>query len=129
MKKNLLTIGFLVLFIGLSKAQVLTYVDSGAKLYVGSSALVCSGGDFQLNSTNSATVENKGNITIVGKYLKGGAVNAATDGKGVVSSVSVTIYDSLEMMYGDVNQDVELNSKTGYFKYKREKAEILANFI
>ena len=56
-------------------------------------------------------------------------INAATDGKGVVSSVSVTIYDSLEMMYGDVNQDVELNSKTGYFKYKREKAEILANFI
>ena len=63
MKKNLLTIGFLVLFVGLSKAQVLTYVDSGAKLYVGSSALVYSGGDFQLNSANSATVENKGNIT------------------------------------------------------------------
>lgn len=56
-------------------------------------------------------------------------INAATDGKGVVSSVTVTIYESLEMMYGDVNQDVELNSKTGYFKYKREKAEILANFI
>ena len=85
MKKNLLTIGFLVLFVGLSKAQVLTYVDSGAKLYVGSSALVYSGGDFQLNSTNSATVENKGNITIVGKYLKGGAVNAATDGKEFVN--------------------------------------------
>ena len=85
MKKNLLTIGFLVLFVGLSKAQVLTYVDGGAKLYVGSSALVYSGGDFQLNSTNSATVENKGNITIVGKYLKGGAVNAATDGKEFVN--------------------------------------------
>ena len=73
------------MFVGLSKAQVLTYVDSGAKLYVGSSALVYSGGDFQLNSTNSATVENKGNITIVGKYLKGGAVNAATDGKEFVN--------------------------------------------
>jgi len=56
-------------------------------------------------------------------------INATTDGKGVVSSVNVTIYDSLEMMYGDINQDVELNSKSGYFKFKREKAEILANFI
>ena len=85
MKKNLLTIGFLVLFVGLSKAQVLTYVDSGAKLYVGSSALVYSGGDFQLNSANSATVENKGNITIVGDYLKGSTAGTAVDGKEFVN--------------------------------------------
>ena len=85
MKKNLLTIGFLVLLIGVSKAQVLTYVGDNAKLYVGSSALLYSGGDLQLDSNVDKTVENKGNITIVGNYLRGVVPSAAADGKEFVN--------------------------------------------
>ena len=48
--------------------------------------------------------------------------------KRMVSSVTVTIYESLEMMYGDVNQDVELNSKTGYFKHKRKPRYLPISF-
>lgn len=109
MKKNLLTIGFLVLFVGLSKAQVLTYVGSGAKLYVGSSALVYSGGDFQLNSINDATVENKGNITIVGNYLKGSTANAAVDGKEFVNVyTSTNDYGQVKILGGGALTDARM---------------------
>lgn len=56
-------------------------------------------------------------------------INAATNGKGVVNNVTVTIYESLEFMCGDLCNEVLLHSKSGYFKSKREKPEILANFI
>lgn len=50
MKNKLPKIGLLVLFFGISNAQVLTYVGSETKLYVKSGTLFYSGGDFQLNS-------------------------------------------------------------------------------
>ena len=56
-------------------------------------------------------------------------INATTNGKGMISTVHVTIYDSSEFMYGDHCNDMKLNSTTGYFKFRREKAEILANFF
>ena len=56
-------------------------------------------------------------------------INATTNGKGMISTVHVTIYDSSEFMYGDLCNDIKLNSTTGYFKFRREKAEILANFF
>lgn len=56
-------------------------------------------------------------------------INAMTDGKGLVNSISVTIYVSLEFMCADLCNELELHSKGGYFRYRREKAEILANFI
>lgn len=56
-------------------------------------------------------------------------MNVMTGGNGLVNSVSVTIYDSLELMGGDLCNDLELHAKTGYFKYKREKPEVLSSFM
>lgn len=85
MKKKLLTIGFLALSLGVFNSQILTYVDNNAKLFVGSGALLYSGGNFQLNSSVDKSVENKGNITIVGDYLKGSTAGTAVDGKEFVN--------------------------------------------
>ena len=63
----------------------MTYVDNNAKLFVGSGALLYSGGNFQLNSSVDKSVENKGNITIVGDYLKGSTAGTAVDGKEFVN--------------------------------------------
>lgn len=84
-KKKLLTIGFLALSLGVFNSQILTYVDNNAKLFVGSGALLYSGGNFQLNSSVDKSVENKGNITIVGDYLKGSTAGTAVDGKEFVN--------------------------------------------
>lgn len=84
MKKRFLSIGFLVLTFSLN-AQTLTYVDEGAKFYVSSGALVYSGGDWELNANTAATVENRGNIMIVGNYKKGTRTNAASDGNEFVN--------------------------------------------
>lgn len=91
MIKNLLNVGLLVLSFGMFNAQqVLTYVGSNAKLYVGSSTLFYSGGNFQLDSNIEKSVENKGNIAIVGDYLKGTVTNAAADGKEFVNVYTST---------------------------------------
>lgn len=52
-------------------------------------------------------------------------MNASTDANGNVHSVMVTIYESLEFMYGDLCHDMELQARTGFFKYKRDKADML----
>ncbi|MEN2436064.1 T9SS type A sorting domain-containing protein [Weeksellaceae bacterium A-14] len=80
MKKNLLTLGMLAYALS-ANAQVLTYVGDGAKMFVSSGALVYSGGDWEVNSATAKTVENKGNIIIVGDYKKGTVTNAASDGQ------------------------------------------------
>jgi len=46
-----------------------------------------------------------------------------------VNSILVTIYDSLEQMYGDLCLDLELHSKSGFLKYKKDKSDVLMNFI
>ena len=56
-------------------------------------------------------------------------MNAKTDIEGKVNSIIVTIYDSLEQMYGDLCLDLELHSKGGFLKYKKDKADVLMNFI
>lgn len=85
MKKNLLTVGLLVINISIS-AQDLTYVGNSCKFYVETGALVFSGGNWLLDSNTEKTVENKGNIIIVGDYKKGSTTtNAASDGKEFVN--------------------------------------------
>ena len=37
--------------------------------------------------------------------------------------------DSLEQMYGDLCLDLELHSKSGFLKYKKDKSDVLMNFI
>lgn len=56
-------------------------------------------------------------------------MNAKTNADGKVNTVLVTIYDSLEQMYGDLCLDLELHSKGGTFKYKRDKDDLLMNFL
>lgn len=56
-------------------------------------------------------------------------MNSKTDADGKVSTILVTIYDSLEQMYGDLCLDLELHSKGGTFKYRKSKDDILLNFL
>ena len=56
-------------------------------------------------------------------------MNAKTDTEGNVNSILVTIYDSLEQMYGYLCLDLELHSKSGFLKYKKDKSDVLMNFI
>ena len=56
-------------------------------------------------------------------------MNAKTDTEGNVNSILVTIYDSLEQMYGDLCLDLELHSKSVFLKYKKDKSDVLMNFI
>lgn len=57
-------------------------------------------------------------------------VNVQTDGSGKVSLVAVTVYDSLELMCGDICLDLRLHSERGgYFKYKTEKEDVLIDFL
>jgi hypothetical protein len=55
--------------------------------------------------------------------------NVMTDGNGLINQVAVTVYESMEFMAGDLCNDLELHSKTGYFKYRRPKYDILKYFI
>ena len=56
-------------------------------------------------------------------------MNAKTDAEGKVNSILVTIYDSLEQMYGELCLDLDLHTKSGTFKYKKNKDDILMNFL
>lgn len=56
-------------------------------------------------------------------------VNAATDERGMVSRIKVTIYESLEYMSADVCLDLELHGRVGFFKYVKPKEEVLLDFI
>ena len=52
-----------------------------------------------------------------------------TDADGRVSCVFATIYDSLDLMYGDLCLDLKLHSKSGTLKYRRNKEDLLMDFI
>lgn len=56
-------------------------------------------------------------------------MNAKTDTNGKVSSIIATVYDSLEQMYGDLCLDLNLHAKSGTFKYKKNKDDILMDFL
>ena len=56
-------------------------------------------------------------------------MNVMIDGNGLVNRVTVTIFDSLEFMGGDLCNDLELHAKTRSFKYRQNKFEVLSYFI
>ena len=56
-------------------------------------------------------------------------MNVMIDGNGLVNRVTVTIFDSLEFMGGDLCNDLELHAKTGSFKYRQNKFEVLSYVI
>lgn len=85
MKKSLLTLGVLALSFS-ANAQVF-YSGDHSKMFVAQKALVYSGGDWMVNSNQERTVENKGDIVIVGNYKKGQieTISTAQDGKEFVN--------------------------------------------
>ncbi|MDR3796112.1 hypothetical protein [Phocaeicola sp.] len=56
-------------------------------------------------------------------------MNARTDETGRVRFVQATVYDSLEFMCGDLCLDLQLHSRSGRFKYKRDKEDLLVDFM
>ena len=55
--------------------------------------------------------------------------DARTEEDGKVHVVVATVYDSLELMYGDLCLDLELHARSGTFKYKKIKEEVLMDFL
>lgn len=56
-------------------------------------------------------------------------MNAKVAGNGYVDRIDVTIYDSLEFMCSDICLDMKLHEQSGHFKYRKNKEELLAEFI
>ena len=56
-------------------------------------------------------------------------MNARVSDTGKVDRIDVTIYESLEFMCSDICLDLKLHEKTGHFKYRKTKEELLAEFI
>ena len=56
-------------------------------------------------------------------------MNAKTESDGKVHYIMATIYDSLEMMYGDLCLDLKLHSESGRFKYKKDQEDVLIDFF
>ena len=56
-------------------------------------------------------------------------MNARTEEDGKVHVVVATVYDSLELMYGDLCLDLERHARSGTFKYKKIKKEVLMDFL
>ena len=55
-------------------------------------------------------------------------INARTNSNGMVSDLTVSIYDSLECMSTDVLADLQLNEGHGNFEYRRDVGEIVNDF-
>ena len=56
-------------------------------------------------------------------------INAQADDCGLVHSIAVTIYASLEMMNADLSLDLRLHELSGHFIYKKPWEEVLIDFI
>lgn len=56
-------------------------------------------------------------------------VNAQTNDDGLVDCVKVTVFDSVEQMCGDLCLDLTLHERGGTFLYKRERQQVLVDFI
>ena len=56
-------------------------------------------------------------------------MTARTDADGKVNRVIATVYDSLELMYGDLSLDLKLHTGNGSFKYKKELEDVLLDFM
>ena len=56
-------------------------------------------------------------------------MNARIADTGKADRIDVTIYDSLEFMCSDLCLDLKLHEQCGYFKYRKNKEELLAEFV
>lgn len=56
-------------------------------------------------------------------------VNAKTENDGLVHNISVIIYDSLELMCGNLLLELKLHARNGYFKYRKNEEDVLIDFL
>ena len=84
MKRSFLAIGALMIVGAMNAQTTTTYVGQDSKLFLSKNALWYSQGDFQLDSNKEKSVENKGNVAIVGNYTKGDH-NTNNEGKEFVN--------------------------------------------
>lgn len=71
MKRIFLAIGALMIVGAMNAQTTTTYVGQDSKLFLSKDALWYSQGNFQLDSNKEKSVENNGNISIDGNYVKG----------------------------------------------------------
>ena len=64
--------------------------------------------------------------TAFGQMFK---MNARITDTGKADRIDVTVYDSLEFMCSDLCLDLKLHEQCGYFKYRKNKEELLAEFV
>ena len=55
-------------------------------------------------------------------------LNGMTNASGLVDTLNVTVYESLELMSSDILQDLTLHKTRGHFLMKRDEAEIANDF-
>lgn len=55
-------------------------------------------------------------------------INCKTGVDGLVHDLKVTLYNSIEVMYTDILEDLKLHENRGKFKIKRKHGEILNDF-
>lgn len=104
MRKNLLTVGLLALTFS-AQAQVLTHVDKDGLMYVGKGALVYNGGGFQMK--DNGTVENHGNVMVVGSGADVFNTLTSTNGNKVVGGLGGVFVNKLNEPnnYASVNDN------------------------
>lgn len=84
MKRIFLAIGALMIVGAMNAQTTTTYVGQDSKLFLSKDALWYSQGNFQLDSNKEKSVENNGNISIDGNYVKGDN-NTNNEGKEFVN--------------------------------------------
>lgn len=119
MKRKLFAIGLIATSF-LAKAQVF-YAGDQSKMFVAQKALVYCGGNWMVNSTEEKTIENKGNIIVVGDYKKGSISDAAQDGKEFVNVyTNATDYGQVKLLNATGASNARMtverpSANSGYF--------------
>ncbi|MGL5981052.1 MAG: hypothetical protein ACRCZY_09295 [Phocaeicola sp.] len=56
-------------------------------------------------------------------------INAETNLEGTCERVSVTIYDSLDDMYGELLKELRLKIKSGKYLYRKDECSVMSDFF
>lgn len=120
MKRIFLAIGALMIVGAMNAQTTTTYVGQDSKLFLSKDALWYSQGNFQLDSNKEKSVENKGNVAIVGNYTKG-ANNTNNEGKEFVNVYTDRVnYGQVQILSATVDATAKMTVQrpapsTNYF--------------
>lgn len=119
MKRIFLAIGALMIVGAMNAQTTTTYVGQDSKLFLSKDALWYSQGNFQLDSNKEKSVENKGNVAIVGNYTKG-ANNTNNEGKEFVNVYTDRVNYGQVIIYSDEDAEARMTVErpapsTNYF--------------